>query len=140
MAIAVPTGVKIFSWLRTRQGTIFNPLSPLTAFTFGFLFLFTFGGLTGILLSSRILDISLHDTFFVVGHFHFVLRLGAVFGLVCGIFLWFPLIFGVRLNRLLGMIHFNLLFSGANLTFIPFHFLGLNGIPRRFANFPDFIL
>lgn len=136
MVIAIPTGIKVFSWISTLYGRI-NELNPLYLWGIGFLFLFTLGGLTGITLRSRRLDLLLHDTYFVVGHFHFVLSIGAVFGIIRGLVLWSPLILGLTFNKILGQITFWSLFLGVNITFIPQHFMGLNGIPRRYSDYLD---
>lgn len=136
IVIAIPTGVKIFSWLATYFGSYFV-LRPLFLWSAGFLFLFTLGGLTGITLRSSRLDLLLHDTYFVVGHFHFVLRLGAVFAVIIGFTIWFSLFSGVAINKILGIRQFAILFVGVNTTFIPIHFLGLAGIPRRYSEFLD---
>ena len=137
--IAVPTGIKIFRWLASLFG---RPLLiiPITFWTFGFLFLFTVGGVTGIVLRNRSLDISIHDTYYVVGHFHYVLRMGATFGIFCGLTLWIPLFFGVSLNNILSITTFICLFLGVNITFFPIHFLGLAGIPRRYSDYSDVFL
>jgi len=136
MIIAVPTGIKIFSWLATLWGGLLRFKTP-TLYVLGFIILFTVGGVTGICLSNGGLDVALHDTYYVVGHFHYVLSMGAVFGMFAGFFYWLYKMTGACYDEALAQLMFWLMFIGVNITFFPMHFLGIAGMPRRIPDFPD---
>ena len=136
MVIAVPTGVKVFSWIATMWGGSIEFKVPMV-WAMGFIFLFTVGGVTGVVLSNAPVDYSFQDTYYVVAHFHYVLSLGAVFSIFAGYYYWFEKMYGIKYNEFLGHLHFWFMFVGVNLVFFPQHFLGMQGMPRRIVDYPS---
>ena len=136
MVIAVPTGIKIFSWIATMWGGSLRFTTPML-WAIGFIFLFTLGGVTGVMLSMAQFDKPLHDTYFVVAHFHYVLSMGAVFGIFCGWYYWIGKMSGRQYPEWAGKLHFWTFFIGVNVIFFPQHFLGMQGMPRRYIDYLD---
>jgi cytochrome c oxidase subunit 1 len=136
MVIAVPTGIKIFSWVATMWGGSIRFRTPML-WAIGFISLFVIGGVTGVMLANAGIDRTFHDTYFVVAHFHYVLSLGAVFAIFAGWYYWFPKITGYTYSEFLGNLHFWTTFVSVNIIFMPMHFLGMAGMPRRIADYPN---
>lgn len=136
MVISIPTSIKIFSWIATMWGGRIVIDTPML-YMIGFIILFTIGGCTGVIISQSPIDTVLHDTYYIVGHFHYVLSMGALFGVIGGYYYWSPIIMGYKYNKVLSKIQFTLLFVGVNIIFLPMHWLGLAGMPRRYSDYPD---
>lgn len=136
MIIALPTGIKVFSWLATLYGGLLHYTTPFL-FSLAFIILFTIGGVTGVILANASIDLALHDTYYVVGHFHYVLSMGAIYALFAGFYYWIGKITGYQFNNILSLIHFWIFTIAINIVFFPMHALGLSGMPRRIPDYPD---
>ena len=136
MVVAVPTGIKIFSWIATMWGGSISFRAPMV-WAMGFIFVFTMGGVTGVVIANASVDRQLHETMYLVAHFHYTMSLGAVFGMFAAFYYWFPKMTGYLYNETLSKVHLAVFFVGVNLTFFPQHFLGLGGMPRRYIDYPD---
>jgi cytochrome c oxidase subunit 1 len=136
MVIAVPTGIKIFSWIATMWGGSLSFRAPMI-WVIGFIFLFTLGGVTGVVLANAGADVALHDTYYIVGHFHYTMSMGALFLIFAAFYYWIGKMSGRQYPEFLAKLHFWLTFIGVNVTFFPMHFLGLAGMPRRVPDYPD---
>ena len=136
MIIALPTGIKIFSWIATIYGGLFQYTTP-SLFSLAFIILFTIGGITGVILANASIDLALHDTYYVVGHFHYVLSMGAIYALFSAFYYWIGKITGYQYNNILSLIHFWVFTIAINIVFFPMHALGLSGMPRRIPEYAD---
>lgn len=136
MVIALPTGIKVFSWQATMYGGKIHYYTPML-FGIAFILLFTFGGFTGVIQANAVIDLAFHDTYYVVGHFHYVLSMGAVYALIAGIYYWIGKITGNQYSEVWGHVHFWIFTIAINIVFFPMHFLGLAGLPRRIPDYPD---
>jgi len=134
--IALPTGIKIFSWIATIYGGLIHYSTPFL-WSLGFIILFTIGGLTGVIMANATIDIAIHDTYYIVAHFHYVLSLGAIYALFAGYYYWSGKIIGFQFNNIMSYVHFILFTIAVNVVFFPMHALGISGMPRRIPDYPD---